>query len=180
MINIFKLYLNDHREIDVNIENEEVKDENLYYFSRCLIYFINEENKILIYDDFLTEALTSLVNSLTLVRDNKQVISEKNYMKGAAYNFNLALNIEQDFELDDVWSTIQEDNQSLWIYNYKNETYLEIGKIYHYHFLELPENEMTYEDFMRDYKFTVRILLTKEMIDSWLKLTEPLLKKLKK
>ncbi|MBL1229826.1 hypothetical protein IW492_11345 [Enterococcus sp. BWB1-3] len=148
--------INDTCKIVLEINPDSTNDDEstpLYYFDWCDIYLVANKTKYLVFNDYLIEGIKSFYNTLKLVEANNYPILEEHFELGEGYYINEEYNLELELSTKfPMWGSRVNDTNEAWIYNYKNEIYLEMSPIYPYHYLEIPEGHETYKEFKKNLK----------------------------
>jgi len=169
MILLYLELLNDRR---LEIISKSDGDEKFSFDEIWIVYYY-KKNQMTVFDDFLYEGLKSLQILLQRALNDEIEITDENFVKGIGYEWNIISHKIANDELNtldttstyELWSTTNEYANSVWLYNYKGDIYLEVSPQYKWNYSE-PEDEgyTVFENFIGGYKYYDRIKIDRNRL----------------
>lgn len=153
MSNIIEICLSKSHSILINLPCEK---EHINLFSNISIKYIKGDAQYDLYiNDYFSVAIKSLFNVIGKAIKSELQIASEYIEKGIGYyhnNYSHKLWASDNLDIDDpsdnfiLWSTPSNIGIETYIYNIKNEIFIEISPIYKWN-SEYPECEKEYETF---------------------------------
>ncbi|ALS00081.1 hypothetical protein ATZ33_01380 [Enterococcus silesiacus] len=180
MITLLTLNLADDKYLQINSENN---GEKRYFHDETTIKYLDSKREIILFKDSLHEGLESLKNMLLLSLNNELPVSEKTFLTGVGYEWNIYYHNLDEFseedptELYSLWSVSPEIGSASWIYNRNSQIFFEISPQYLWDFIDsnVNEEQTTFEEFMESYTFDAQFSLDRKVCMEMVKILEGLL-----
>jgi len=171
--------------IEILNENDEI-----FLSDEIEIAYYNQEKKLVLYEDLLCEGIRSLQKITQKTLNGELEIEEKYFSKGIGYEWNIISNRIANGELDTIditspytlWSTSNKYATVTWIYSFEGEIYFEVSPQYKWNYCEPEEDEnfISFEEFIQNYQFYIKIKIDKDTFISWDEKANEILEKTKK
>lgn len=169
--------ISDNRSIKIYLP---CKKEELKWFTEISIKYQKKDIEIdIYYNDFVCEAMETLLNLLDKAIEGKLEIEKEFVEKGIGFYYNIYTNklrTSGNLDVEDpagkfsMWSTPTHIGFGTYMYNKKNEIYIEISPYYKWH-TGCPEDEtesyVTFEQFLSGYKAVDIMKIDKDTAVLW-------------
>ena len=153
--------------------------EKLHKFDVITVYFIDNDKKVIIYQDMLDDFILPFHILLLRALNNILSLPKEITVGNALLTLNDNLNERTSIEMNPYWlaSTVKDKTDTL-LYTVNNNIYLEVGIVYPWTFLEPKPGDryVTYDEFIKNYKPLLVELIPHEIAKQWLTKSEEILK----
>ena len=153
--------------------------EKLHKFDVITVYFIDNDKKVIIYQDMLDDFILPFHILLKRALNNILSLPKEITVGNALLTLNDNLNERTPTDMTPYWlaSTVKGKTATL-LYTFNNTIYLEIGIVYPWTFLEptSADKYITYDEFIKNYKPLLVEVIPHEIAKQWLTKSEEILK----